>query len=103
MAHNEPSRGVILLAKPQLVAGIAFKAHKEAPSGQLPPGACDNTLLTCGYCRKPQFSDGCVENLAYSATASSDTSASTSTVSTSSSAASSVTPTRTLTTAVISR
>lgn len=94
-------------AKPQVVAGIAFKAHKEAPGGQLPPGACDYTLLTCGYCRKPQFSGGCVENLAYSATVSSDTSASasasTSTVSASSSAASSVTPTRTLTTAVISR
>ena len=98
---------MIQFKKPQVDAGIAFGTHKEAPSGEMPPGACVYTLLTCGYCRNPQFSEERVENLAYSATVSSaasvSASASVSTTSASSSTASSVTPTRTLTTAVISR
>ena len=79
--------------------------HKETPGGNLPSGVSPYTFLTCGYCRNPQLSEKCVEKC-YSASTASVSVASTSASATSASSStvsSSVTPTRTLTTAVISR
>ena len=82
--------------------------HKNAPVSAVPTGAFPYFWLTCGYCRNPQLSNSFVEkcrnySAVSSATSSTASSASAATSSSGSAAVSSVTPTRTLTVAVISR
>ena len=93
-------------AKPQVDSGILEKNQKNAPGGSMPPGAFPYFELTCGYCRNPQLRNALVEKCRNYSALSSETSSAASSASASAASAagsSSVTPTRTLTVAVISR
>ena len=81
---------------------VSVRLDKMRPERLSQLGALPYKFLTCGYCRNAQVKEGRRKQFDYSSTSTvSSVSAGAST--SSSTVSSSVTPTRTLTTAVISR
>lgn len=92
--------------KPQVDSGLLEKNQKNAPGDGMSPGAFPYFELTCSYCRNPQLRKVFVEkcrNYSALSSATSSTASSASASAASAAGSSSVTPTRTLTVAVISR